>query len=274
MNFRGGGASKNKLLRGNTKGFTFALKNILPAFLQKKLAFTLAEVLITLGIIGIVAAMTLPTLIGNYQKKVLVNQLKKSVSTFEQGMQKIYVSEGAVSWDELGWGLTSDSVLSHGTDFMFQKFKENFNIVSYKIGTEREDLEYIKKMDSQDSVTDISWGGFFILGFTIKLADGSIWYYQGSTDSYKNSFKVILDVNGEKGPNQAGRDVFMLVYTPKGRIAGMFSRNYVRDISDADFSEEDSNAFASIFPCQKNAELNNSGLCFQKIQDDGWEMNY
>ena len=66
----------------------------------------------------------------------------------------------------------------------------------------------------------------------------------------------------------------MLVYTPKGRIAGMFSRNYVRDISDADFSEEDSNAFASIFPCQKNAELNNSGLCFQKIQDDGWEMNY
>ena len=61
IEFQGGGGSKNKLLRGNTKGFTFALKNILPAFLQKKLAFTLAEVLITLGIIGIVAAMTLPT---------------------------------------------------------------------------------------------------------------------------------------------------------------------------------------------------------------------
>lgn len=36
--------------------------------LQKK-AFTLAEVLITLGIIGVVAAMTLPTLVGEYQKK-------------------------------------------------------------------------------------------------------------------------------------------------------------------------------------------------------------
>ena len=36
---------------------------------MKKRAFTLAEVLITLGIIGVVAAMTIPTLISNYQKK-------------------------------------------------------------------------------------------------------------------------------------------------------------------------------------------------------------
>ena len=37
----------------------------------KKLAFTLAEVLITLGIIGVVAALTLPALISNYKKQVL-----------------------------------------------------------------------------------------------------------------------------------------------------------------------------------------------------------
>ena len=43
--------------------------------------FTLAEVLITLGIIGVVAAMTIPTLIANYQKKVLENQFKKGYST-------------------------------------------------------------------------------------------------------------------------------------------------------------------------------------------------
>ena len=41
-----------------------------------KRAFTIAEVLITLGIIGIVAAMTLPVVIGNYQKKVTVEKLK------------------------------------------------------------------------------------------------------------------------------------------------------------------------------------------------------
>lgn len=44
-----------------------------------KNAFTLAEVLITLGIIGVVAAMTLPTLIANYQKQVYANGLKKEL---------------------------------------------------------------------------------------------------------------------------------------------------------------------------------------------------
>ena len=50
----------------------------------KKVAFTLAEVLITLGIIGVVAAMTLPALIGNYQKQVTVNKLKRSYTTISQ----------------------------------------------------------------------------------------------------------------------------------------------------------------------------------------------
>ena len=42
---------------------------------NKKFAFTLAEVLITLGIIGVVAAMTMPSLIANYQEKQRVSQL-------------------------------------------------------------------------------------------------------------------------------------------------------------------------------------------------------
>ena len=48
--------------------------------MKKSSAFTLAEVSITLGIIGIVAAMTLPSLISKYQNKILANQAKKSYS--------------------------------------------------------------------------------------------------------------------------------------------------------------------------------------------------
>lgn len=54
----------------------------------RKGAFTLAEVLITLGIIGVVAALTLPSLIQKYQEQVLENQLKKMYSTISQGIQK------------------------------------------------------------------------------------------------------------------------------------------------------------------------------------------
>ncbi len=49
-------------------------------------AFTMAEVLITLGIIGIVAAMTMPVLIGKYQKHVTVTRLQKVYSVLSQAV--------------------------------------------------------------------------------------------------------------------------------------------------------------------------------------------
>ena len=51
---------------------------------NRKLGFTLAEVLITLGIIGVVAAMTLPSLIAKYEKKVATTRLKKFYTTYSQ----------------------------------------------------------------------------------------------------------------------------------------------------------------------------------------------
>ena len=49
-----------------------------------KKGFTLAEVLITLGIIGIIAAMTLPSIIGHYKKKALQEQFKVAYSLFRR----------------------------------------------------------------------------------------------------------------------------------------------------------------------------------------------
>lgn len=52
-----------------------------------RLGFTLAEVLITLGIIGVVAALTLPALIQNYQKKATATSVKKAYSELNQVIQ-------------------------------------------------------------------------------------------------------------------------------------------------------------------------------------------
>ena len=54
---------------------------------NRKVAFTLAEVLITLGIIGVVAAMTLPALIQNYKKQVVETRMKKFYSNINQAIQ-------------------------------------------------------------------------------------------------------------------------------------------------------------------------------------------
>ena len=62
---------------------------------NSKFAFTLAEVLITLGIIGVVAAMTMPALIHSYQQKVLQVQFKKFYSTFSNAIKYVQATNGA-----------------------------------------------------------------------------------------------------------------------------------------------------------------------------------
>ena len=90
IELQGGGAPENSSLRGKEAGFT------------------LAEVLITLGIIGIVAALTFPSIIGYYQKKVLQEQFKVAYSMFSQLLLKSEVDLGGKAecyyWDVNPYG--------------------------------------------------------------------------------------------------------------------------------------------------------------------------
>lgn len=62
--------------------------------MKKINAFTLAEVLITLGIIGIVAAMTLPTVINNYKKQVIASKLAKFYTIMNQALVRSKAEKG------------------------------------------------------------------------------------------------------------------------------------------------------------------------------------
>lgn len=57
-------------------------------------AFTLAEVLITLGIIGVVAALTIPTLVSNYKKNVIITRMQKFYSTMNQALRESVIDNG------------------------------------------------------------------------------------------------------------------------------------------------------------------------------------
>ena len=67
---------------------------------NRKIAFTLAEVLITLGIIGVVAAMTLPSVISNYRKTTVEVKLKRFYSVFNSALKRSEVDNGAMeNWE-------------------------------------------------------------------------------------------------------------------------------------------------------------------------------
>lgn len=80
----------------------YQIKN-LANFLFGKKAFTLAEVLITIGIIGVVAALTLPSLVANYRKKVVETRLAKFYSIINQALELSENDNGPKEyWDEMG----------------------------------------------------------------------------------------------------------------------------------------------------------------------------
>lgn len=84
------------------QGFTLA-EGATHAALQHdnhKIAFTLAEVLITLGIIGVVAALTIPVLISNHRKSVVETKLEKFYSVMNQAITQSELENGDKSqWD-------------------------------------------------------------------------------------------------------------------------------------------------------------------------------
>ena len=63
-------------------------------------AFTLAEVLVTLGIIGVVSAMTVPTLMQNYQRQSYVTQLHKVYNEMSQVFQQMMTDRNALNLKE------------------------------------------------------------------------------------------------------------------------------------------------------------------------------
>lgn len=86
----------------------FAEKYLLDPSIYKKYTykgFTLAEVLITLGIIGIVAALTIPTLISKYQERVTITRLKESYSMLAQAYQFAVNKNGSPASWKFGTGM-------------------------------------------------------------------------------------------------------------------------------------------------------------------------
>lgn len=163
-------------------------------------SFTLAEVLIVLGIIGLIADMTIPTLHQNISEKVTVVQLKKAYSTFEQAFKLAEIENGKFEdWERKStYGETSMVFLNKIAPFLKTTKvcgldSGCFPDVQYKLLSGVNDLpEYYFDKSNE-------WA-------RLQLADGSlvaIWSHKDVP-----AFHFLIDINGYKKPNQYGIDTF------------------------------------------------------------------
>lgn len=197
-----------------------------------KKAFTLAEVLITLGIIGIVAAMTLPTLIQNSQQKETVAKLKKINSIMSQAILRSVADNGEISsWGLVSW-TNSDEDLSDEENLanraplqiFIEKIKPYLKIIAECGRGDKCSFDAVSERTSLDGTAFGTWGkesivlpdGIVIRGITIYSP--SCTAVRGSGLLSKICGEMFIDINGRKGPNATGKDVFLFYITNNGLI--------------------------------------------------------
>ena len=175
-------------------------------FNSKNNGFTLAEVLITLGIIGVVAAMTLPTLIQNQQKRSLEVATQKFYSTMSQAVKKYMADEGV---DDLrNTPLTDMSSGNSGWEDA-DKACEDFVQKYLKVAKVCEDgcfADNYKMLNGEISAYIGLKSGSYT--GTFMLADGAVFDINAGSSWFP--IDLYVDVNGRKGPNKIGYDLWSM----------------------------------------------------------------
>ncbi len=208
-----------------------------------KNAFTLAEVLITLGIIGVVAALTIPALISKYDEKVMLNKLKRSYSEILNAIDLRRAESGSGGYAQLfNPSMTeaeqldgilkylkviercsaSDSKGCGGKYKVYPKNRSNDgygNVATSSQGGERAIL-------SDGTLVRISkknWTGNCQTTYTNRYETDENGNYTNLVDGkpvpsqpfqVTQCAEIFFDTNGPKGRNQYGYDMYGIVVTP------------------------------------------------------------
>ena len=250
-----------------------------------KKGFTLAEVLITLAVIGVVATLTMPNLIGNYQNRVLITQLQKTLNTVANGVSKAMEERTAERF--------SDVVNSHDTAISF--LKTYFDTIS--VCQHSDDggngmgnclAPTYTSFDKQKSATADS-----LTSMRASVADCAATtsgaticvypYHFGGTDEGNTFF--MIDVNGIKSPNVHGKDLFLFRVLDNGKLAYSFAEvdKELKANMTSSNSEEAAEAQAQYnakmqeeadgTSCKTN-EIDLTNACLPYIISHGWEFKF
>ncbi len=228
----------------------------------KKVAFTLAEVLITLGIIGIVAAMTMPSVIAKHQKQVTVSRLKKAYTTLSQMVEKTQANDDPALYFLTGNYLNKNTSKQFFETYWLPYF--NNPLVAADSRTPYSSTKPYSRLNGNPytfSVHTQNVSGrmlFVTQDGTIYLVDLLSKWSSGSDETlgiFRTIVDVYCDINGKKPPNTFGKDVFI------------FKVDYNRNVVQPGCNNW------SITSINNDCKKGGDGMCCaKKIMQDGWQI--
>ena len=216
-----------------------------------RFGFTLAEVLVTLGIIGVVSAMTVPTLMQNYQKKSYVTQLHKVYNEIQQATVMFMTDKNALNLKEAG--LISQDACNN----LILNYFKVIQTCEHSLTPCFSDLyRYIDGSAQTLTENSMTSSNSFV------LANGSSLRPLYVLNLNPNGELVVcffVDINGQKGPNIIGRDAFFMALYSNGIID-------TTNISDQNASPP--------FTVEQRKTADINWKPFANILNDNWEMTY
>lgn len=224
--------------------------------------FTLAEVLITLGIIGVVAAMTLPSLINRTQSKELETQFKKVYSELNQVAQlfkkdyEISVSEYTQNLGNAG-GRKSALVL-----LKYFKGAKSFDDTTFNDKDEEGNVKSIRYDIYTMNGTKLTMGPCDDIGFYSEVG-GRIYSFVGDTVKTGDDGPVVcVDINGMKRPNKYGYDIHIFYFTTDGYALPMGQPHKDNPENDAVADHSSANFFVTGEDyCKSTSNVKNQAAC-------------
>lgn len=223
--------------------------------MKKNCAFTLSEVLITLGIIGVVAAITIPNLITNYQKRATITNLKHIHAQLTQAIKLSEYENGSIeSWDiytPAKYPITNDSDYAKVVLEYIQPYLKGSRIGFAPYGNVLKNHRYIiKNMKGQQ------FNGTISRNYLETMTGAIISVNHVNWNNPYIFFQV--DYNGISGPNIYGKDVFYFHLAKSGNLDGYnFANKSREEILKSN--------------CCKTCSGTN-GECLAVIIKDNWEI--
>ena len=243
-----------------------------PVFINKQ-GFTLAEVLITLVIIGVIAAITVPTLITKYQKEQTVTKLKKAYSEINQAIRSAEMTWGTIdTWNFADFNSPQERV----DYFTYNYLKPNLKTIKICSPSSNECwADNVKTIDNLD-VSEIR-NDYAGKNSLITNSGYSLYYWLHASGDGGWFF---VDINGHsKGPNRVGRDIFPFVFqwTTGSRSKYGFYPAYMTYQSVIASREDLINGSAELgntnVVCKKGTNKSKAGYsCTALIAIDNWQI--
>lgn len=261
---------------------------------MKRKAFTIAEAVIILAIIGIVGALSLPTFTNSSSKKMYGTSLAAAINNLETAMTVMISKEGVDDiFQTKTWkGLNNTTISSSANNALLYNFSGNLGEyipLTFNENTKKASSFYTGNVTgiTENKITLNSHSDFKNL-VPYKSKNGIVYFIYindfdntsaiTEADAYKEGIKlrkiaatVFIDVNGNKRPNRIGRDIHAFALGSDGYLYPRGGVDYAYAVHGNKYTWKDT---ASQYACTSNVKKDDGTGCTARLIENKFNMVY